>query len=334
MSPIVIIAWASLALASPVEDVDAEQELHRRVAASREWLVAVFPAESGTRSLREQMWGRRRRGGKGPAVSRKYVGTGFVISTTGEIVTSNEVIPPGAKEVGVRFCDGRTMKASVIARYERGNLALIAVEGESFKTAPLSTRDDVKIGELVFTLGNVLDSIGIDGRPAVSRGVIARAGRAEGEGTYRGWAYETDAAVNSGSYGGPLLDLDGEVIGIVDPGYSTQRWLGQVIPIQVFREVLVDLRKGWLPRHTVGLSAEAAPEGGIAVVEVEKGGPADRAGLRPGDRIIRAEREEITRPRDLDTIAARFPVRTPIVLQVLRGKEETRLMVRIGRKES
>ena len=337
MVTLLTIAPLLLSLACQPGDLPDEDKLARTLEGARKWLVAVFPdwqlpgeaSPPGEESLRERMWRRWEEGGR---MGRKYLGTGVAVSEDGEIITSNEVIPPGAVAMGIRFSDGRTGKAEVVARYERGNLALLRVEGEALDPAPLSARQEARPGEVVFTVGNVLDSIGIDGTPAISRGVIVRVGRASGGGRYRGWALETDAAINNGSYGGALLDLEGEVIGIVDPGYSYRRWLGQAIPIGIVREILPDLRKGWIPRHTIGLGIEAVPEGGVKVVKVMKGGPAEAAGLRPGDRLLQAEKREIGGPRDLDGVVARLPVGTPIAIRLLRGEETLRLLVRIGRR--
>ena len=314
----------------------SEEDQARIVEDSRKWVVAVFPSyrlpgeesKPGEESLRERMWRRWGPDGEASPMGQKYLGSGVVVSEKGEIITSDAVIAPKADSVGVRFCDGTMVKASVVARYRRGNLALLKVEASSLVPAPLSMGGVPRRGQIVFTLGNVLDSIGIDGTPGISRGVICRIGR--GERGYRGLALETDAAINAGSYGGALVDLKGEVIGIVDTGYSEHRWLGQAIPIGVIREILPDLRKGWTPRGTLGLRTEVTPEGGVAVAGIVEKGPAQRAGLLAGDLIVKAEGKGILLPRDLEGIVAGLPVGATIDVHAVRGAERKTFRVRIG----
>lgn len=340
MRSVLILAPVILILASAPADRPSEDRVALIHEGARDWLVAVFPAyrlpgeepTSVEPSIRERMWRRFGPEGEGSVMARKYLGSGVVVDATGEIITSNAVIEPGAGSVGVGFCDGKTLKAAVVARYERGNLALLKVEGGSFTPAPLAERDPPRPGEVVFTAGNVLDSIGIDGTPSLSRGVIARLGRASGDAGYPGWAIETDAAVNVGSYGGALVNLEGKVIGIVDSGFSVRRWLGQAIPIDVVREILPDLRKGWTPRHTIGIRTESAAGGGVTVIAVEEGGPGAEAGLRPGDRILEADGREVTGPREIDGLTARLPVGTPIRMRIARGEESLEIRVRIGKE--
>ena len=113
----------------------------------------------------------------------------------------------------------------------------------------------------------------VEGSSAISRGVVSRRGRAEGDGLYRGLVIETDAAVNTGIYGGALLDASGELVGILDPGYSQRQWMGQAIPVSVLRAALPDLRKGWTPRHSIGM--RVVPKGADRVVEsIQPDGPA------------------------------------------------------------
>ena len=337
--PIVPLLWALAALAPPDSQ---EDDAYRLLEDSSAWIVAIFPAsllpgaspDLTEESLRKRLMGQEAEVG---AVGRKFIGTGIVVGD-GEILTSNGVIPEGARKVGVRTQKGHASEAEVVARYERGGLALLKVPPEVLgregsRGAPTLGRSaDVRPGQRVFTIGNVFHSIGIDGTPAISRGVVSRVGRAEGEGRYRGEVIETDGAINPGSYGGPLLNLDGEVIGIIDLGYSHRRWIGQAIPIDVVKEVLPDLRKGWTPRHTLGMRTEDDEGAGVTITATDPEGPAGIAGLRQGDRIIRADGEEIASGRDLDGVAARLPIGTPIDLVVIRGGETIRVRLRVGKE--
>ena len=320
---------AAAAAAKPPE---AERNLVGLAEASGEWLVSVFPYsrlgeggdEDAETSIRERIW--KRFGGEITAMAEKYLGTGIVIDPKGEVVTSNEVIPRRAEKVGVRFGDGRAFAARVVARYEPGNLALLQIEkadeDEVFPAARLGASSGLRPGNVVFSAGNVLDSIGIDGRPAVSRGVVSRLGPAQGAGLYRGHVIETDAAVNGGSYGGALLDPSGAVVGILDTGYSHRQWLGQAIPVEVLIEALPDLRQGLLPRHTLGFRARAEGDR-VVVIDVAAGGPAAAGGLKAGDAILEANGERVKRRRDVDGLAFTLPVTAPIALRVRRGQEET-----------
>lgn len=205
-------------------------------------------------------------------------------------------------------------------------MVLLRIQATGLTPAPLGESGDVHVGDVVFTAGNVLGSIDIDGAVAVSRGVVSATGRARQKGfEYRGPVLETDAAINAGIFGGALLDSEGKVIGILHPGYSGHRWLGQAIPVDVLREALPHLRDGVEPRPTLGMKTD-----GAVVSEILPGGPSDRAGLEIGDRILEVDGKGVSgRQRPEDRIwdlpgACRVPVR------IQRGAEEMTLWVRIG----
>lgn len=335
------IGMLVLGLGQEADAAAAERNLLGMADASSEWLVSVFPYsrlgeggdEEAETSIRERLW--ERMGSGMTAMAEKYLGTGIVIAANGEVVTSNEVIPRRAEKVGVRFGDGRAFVGRVVARYEPANLALLRIEtkegDEPFPVARLGASANLRPGSVVFSVGNVLDSIGIDGKPSVSRGVVSRFGSAQGSGLYRGPVIETDAAVNNGAYGGALLDPSGSVLGILDAGYSHRQWLGQAIPIEVLLEALPDLREGRLPKHTLGFRSKG-DGGSLRVAAVAADGPAATAGLQVGDAILSANGQPVKRRREVDGLAFTLPLTAPVTLRVRRGEEEIVVVVKVGKR--
>jgi serine protease Do len=264
------------------------------------------------------------------------LGTGFLISEDGYIVTNNHVVE-GVDEIQVTFSDGREAKATIVGQDPKTDLALIRVEGMTGLTPlPLGDSDAILPGDWVVAIGN---PFGLD--HTVTVGIVSAKGRDIGQGPYDDYI-QTDAAINPGNSGGPLLDLSGHVVGIntaINPQANT---IGFAVPINIAKAILPQLRergsvtRGWLGVAVQPITPELAEafaldtSEGALVAQVTPGGPADAAGIRRGDVIVKFGDEAIGKTRDLPGIVSQTPVNEEVEVEVIReGRRET-LTVKVG----
>ena len=237
------------------------------------------------------------------------LGSGFIISQDGYIVTNQHVVV-GATQIVVTLMDGRQLPAELVAADEVTDLAVLKVEGGNLPVAPLGSSDDLMIGEWAIAIGNPFGYLLADRNPSVTVGVISALGRdirrGQGENGEQVWSnmIQTDAAINPGNSGGPLVNSAGEVIGVNSFIFSRSGGsigLGFAIPIDRAKRALADIvefgsiRRPWTGLH---VSTETPPgngrlSAGVIVTRVDPGSPAAAAGLREGDLLVEAEGEPI-----------------------------------------
>ena len=270
---------------------------------------------------------------------RSSLGTGFVISPDGYIVTNNHVIEE-VDSITVALEDGAEFEATVIGRDPTTDIALIRVESEQELFAlPLGNSEAVRPGEWVVAIGN---PFGLG--HTVTAGIVSAKHRMIGQGKYDDFI-QTDAAINFGNSGGPLLNLSGEVIGIntaINPRANT---IGFAVPINMAKGILPQLRakgrvtRGWLgvviQRITPELSEPFGleSENGALVSKVIPDGPAEGAGIERGDVIVEFDGQEIKDWNDLPRVVASTPVGRKVKLVVLRDGERKTLKVEIAELE-
>lgn len=233
-------------------------------------------------------------------------GAGVVWSEDGLVLTSTIAVPPGARNIRVWFHGARMAQAELVATSVADEVALLRVRGEGPFVPIRVAEEPAQIGDVVFTIGNANNAFIEDDQPAFAIGTITGMYLLDGlrsGATYRGPLFETSAAINPGMAGGPLLNARGEMVAMITMNFSVQRWTGCAIPVAWVRRIAERLAEGAtdgegpLPpaggRPFVGLEVE--DRGGAVVVrEVEAGGPAERAGLRAGDRIVRIGRRMVS----------------------------------------
>ena len=256
------------------------------------------------------------------------LGSGFVWSSDGIIVTNNHVVE-GASRITANFHDGRRLPARLLGVDPDSDLAVLRVEGKNFAAAPIGTSSDLMIGESVIAVGN---PFGLSG--TVTTGVVSAVGRSvpsETQGrTYTDFI-QTDASINPGNSGGPLLNIEGKVVGINVAIYAQAQGIGFAIPVDRAKKVIQDLLRygevhpAWIGAVTATLTPEEARrrghdrQQGALVVRVFQGSPAERAGIRAGDIIVAVGDRAVESREAFSTFTATLAPGQSTALTIDRG---------------
>jgi serine protease Do len=327
-----------IAAPGPVLDTAA---LVTKVKAS----VVNITVEQSARSQDSEMspfefFRRNGPGGRAPEVQkRRALGSGFLIDDKGRVLTNAHVVD-GADKVRVKLADEREYDAKVKGKDERLDIAVLELIGaKDLPYAALGSSNATQVGEPVVAIGN---PFGLGS--TVTSGIVSAKGRAIGAGPYDDFL-QTDASINPGNSGGPLFDQRGQVIGMNTAIAPNGQGIGFAIPSDEIREVLPQLiASGHVSRGRLGVSiqdvdtklASAMKLGGTQgalVDDVEKGGPADKAGFATGDVIVRAGNTDIVHARDLTRAVARQAPGSKVDLVVRRADKTVTLPVTLGKLE-
>ena len=282
------------------------------------------------------------KGERAPPRRVNSLGSGFIIDATGIVVTNNHVIAE-ADEITVILNDGSRVKAELMGRDQKTDLALLRIKTDKpLKAVRFGDSDKLRLGEWVIAIGNPFSLGG-----SVTAGIVSARNRDINSGPYDNYI-QTDAAINRGNSGGPLFNLNGEVVGvntaIISPSGGSIG-IGFAVPSKTALTVIDQLkefgetRRGWLGVRIQAVTDEIAeslgikPARGALVAGVDERGPAGPAGILPGDVIIRFDGKDIREMRDLPRVVADAPVGKEVAVVFIRkGKEETRT-VTLGRLE-
>jgi serine protease Do len=281
----------------------------------------------------------RQPGGGAPReFENKSLGSGFIISNDGYILTNAHVVD-GADEVTVRLTDKREFKAKTIGTDKRTDVALIKIDAGGLPVVKMADISQLKVGEWVVAIGS---PFGFDN--SVTAGIVSAKGRSLPQENYVPFI-QTDVAINPGNSGGPLFNMRGEVVGINSQIYSRSGgYMGVsfAIPIDVAMEIQNQLRAtGKVSRGRLGVviqevSKELADSLGLAkpigavVNAVEKGGPAEKAGLEPGDVLLKFDGKTIINSADLPRMVGATRPGTRTLLQVWRKGTTKDIPVTVG----
>ena len=268
-------------------------------------------------------------------------GAGFCIDSNGHILTA--LINVGsASRINVVLPGGKMVRAEVVGRDARNGCALLKVDRTADELPPLTfaNSESLSVGATAYTFGNPFSSIINDDQVAFSSGTISGryrpavpdsgAQREQNVGLYAGPVIETTCAINDGTFGGPLTDRHGHVIGMVVKLISYQRWLGTAVPIHQIAIGLPRLRSGQEPLGAdAGMTLENATgsASGARIDAVTEGGPAAAAGLKADEVIVKADQDAVDSAAALATILADQPPGARLVLQVKSASgEESRFV--------
>ena len=268
---------------------------------------------------------------------RRSLGSGFIISKDGFIVTNNHVVE-GATEVKVVLKDGSEYKAKIYGTDPKTDIALLKIDpkGKDLPVVKFGDSDALKVGEWVLAIGN---PFGLS--YTVTAGIVSAKGRVIGEGPYDDFI-QTDASINPGNSGGPLVNMKGEVVGINTAIIKNAQGIGFAIPINLAKHVIEQLKehrrviRGWLGVYIQDVTPSLAKalklpvNRGAIVTKVIPKSPAERAGLKPNDVIIRYDGKEVKNSHQLSILVSNTKPGTKVKLVVIRDGKEKTLKVRIG----
>jgi S1-C subfamily serine protease len=306
--------------ASPAKATNVA-DIYARVSAG----VVFVQANSGRGSLPFP--------GGGQAAS----GSGFVIDGEGHIITNDHVVQ-GASQYRVRFgTDGKPLVAKLLGTDPSADLALLKVDpkdvGDDLQPLKLGASQNLHPGDAAIAIGS---PFGLEG--TVTSGIVSALGRTitAPNGFSISNAVQTDAAINPGNSGGPLLDAQGRVIGVnsqiqTNGGSDQNSGVGFAVPVDAIKRALPALEQGKEIKHAyLGVATQTAAAGGATVGQVVANGPAAKAGLRQGDRIVAIAGAPVREPDDVATaVNAREPGdEVPVVVE--RGGERRTLTVTLG----
>ena len=259
---------------------------------------------------------------------QRSLGSGFIISSDGYILTNNHVVEKADKIV-VKVSDGKEYQAKIIGTDAKTDIALIKIKPQnSLSVVEIGDSDKSRVGEWVIAIGN---PFGLE--QTVTAGIISAKGRVIGAGPYDNFI-QTDASINPGNSGGPLFSMDGRVIGINTAIVAQGHGIGFAIPINMANSILADLKtKGKVTRGWLGVSVQDIGEdmarnlnyksrNGAVVSDVIEGDPADRAGIKVYDIVTEINGRTVKDSRDLLLKIAALHVGEKISIKVIRGGKE------------
>jgi serine protease Do len=280
-------------------------------------------------------------GGQMPQMPREYrqqgAGSGFIISQDGLIVTNNHVVE-GAKELTVTLANKQEYAAKIIGRDPKTDIALVKIEPkEKVVAVSLGDSDRLRVGDWVVAVGN---PFGLSN--TVTAGIVSAKKRVIGAGPYDDFI-QTDAPINPGNSGGPLFNLKGEVVGINTAIIPNGQGIGFAVAVNLAKNLLPQLEaKGSVTRGYLGVNVQAiTPElakglnlrdtKGALVADVMKGGPAEAAGIKSGDVIVKFDGTDVAEVGSLPTLVAATPVDKTVAVTVLRNGSQQSLSVTVAR---
>jgi serine protease Do len=264
------------------------------------------------------------------------LGSGFIISDDGLILTNNHVVEK-ADEIKIKTLDGNEYDAKVVGRDPKTDIALvqIQVKGDLPKSAKLGDSEAIRVGDWVIAVGN---PFGLGN--TVTAGIISAKGRVIGAGQYDDFL-QTDAAINPGNSGGPLFNMNGEVVGINTAIVAQGQGIGFATPINMAKDILEQLKTGKVVRGWLGIMIQdITPElaesfgttvkKGVIVADVVAGSPAEKGGLKRGDIAQTLNGKPVENANQLSRSVAAMPPESKATIEVIRDGKPVTLKLTIG----
>jgi serine protease Do len=328
-------------VAEPLLDAVVNISTSQTVTGSRGIPVPRLPEGSPFQEFFDEFFDQRPEDNDRPRRVQS-LGSGFVIDPSGILVTNNHVIE-GADEITANFNDGTKLTAEVVGRDEKTDLAVLQVKPEKpLASLRFGSAEKVRVGDWVMAIGN---PFGLGG--TVTVGIVSARNRDINSGPYDNFI-QTDASINRGNSGGPLFNMEGEVIGIntaiISPTGGSIG-IGFAVPAETAVSVIDQLkefgetRRGWLGVRIQSVTDDIAeslsmekPEGAL-VAGVTKDGPAEAAGIQPGDVIVEFDGRTVESMPELPRMVADEAIGKEVRIIVLRKGERQEIAVTLGRLE-
>ena len=271
------------------------------------------------------------------------LGSGVVVTHDGYVLTNNHVVET-ADQIEVAFEDGRKAAARLVGNDPETDLAVIKIDLPDLPAITFGNVDDVKVGDVVLAIGN---PFGVG--QTVTMGIVSALGRSQlGINIYENFI-QTDAAINPGNSGGALIDANGNLIGINSAIYSQSggsMGIGFAIPVSTVRMVMdAIIAKGQVVRGWIGVeprditpelaeNLDLGKQDGVIIAAVLKNGPADRAGIRPGDILVSVDGKNIANMKEMFNLIATLQPESKTGVVVLRDGKEVTLEIVVGKRPS
>ena len=304
--------------------------------------IPELPDNSPFKDFFDDFFKRQQQGQGEQPRTMTSMGSGFIIDGTGIIVTNSHVVE-GAESIEVRFQDSSVLKAELVGRDPKTDLAVLRVKPpQPLSGVTFGDSDTLRIGEWVMAIGN---PFGLGG--SVSLGIVSARNRDISSGPYDDYI-QTDAAINKGNSGGPLFNLRGDVIGINTAIFSPSGGsvgIGFAVPANTAKGVVSQLlefgetRRGWLGVKIQSVTPDLAESMGLdrprgaLIADVTKTGPAEKAGIEAGDVVIEFNGRPVTSMRDLPRIVAETEIGKQVTVKLLRQGKEMTVTTEVGRLE-
>lgn len=272
---------------------------------------------------------------------RRGLGSGFIVNAGKGYVVTNHHVVAGAEDIKVRLADDREFDAKIVGTDQKTDLAVVRIEATGLKAVKLGDSDRIQVGEFVLAVGS---PFGL--RQTVSAGIISAKGRGNlGIEDYEDFI-QTDAAINKGNSGGPLVDIEGKIIGVNTAILSRTGGsvgVGFAIPVNMARQIVDQLiesgkvTRGWLGVGIQDVTPDMAEQFGLdksdgaLVSQVFEGTPAAKAGLKVGDVIIEFAGKHVTGVTKLRNTVATIPPGTKVEIVIVRDKKRKTLTAEIAR---
>ncbi|TWH01079.1 serine protease Do [Mesorhizobium sp. J18] len=330
-------------LLGAVVNISTSQNMDRSGGGSGQVPMPQLPEGSPFQDFFDEFFNNRR-GNDGSPRQVQSLGSGFIIDADEGIVVTNNHVIEGADQIAVNFSDGSKLNAELVGKDPKTDLAVLKIDATKKKLTAVKFGDSnaMRIGDWVMAIGN---PFGLGG--SVTVGIVSARNREIGSGPYDDYI-QTDAAINRGNSGGPLFNMNGEVIGIntaiISPTGGSIG-IGFSIPSELAVSVINQLRefgetrRGWLGVRIQEVTDEIAESlgmdsaNGALVSGIMEGGPVDNGLIEPGDVIIRFDGKEIDDMHDLPRIVAESPVGKEVDVVIVRKGEEQTVKVKLGRLE-
>ncbi|MGX4641114.1 Do family serine endopeptidase [Massilia sp. SYSU DXS3249] len=276
-----------------------------------------------------------------PEEQLSSLGSGVIVSSEGYIITNFHVVE-GADQIEVGLADGRKAAARIVGTDPETDLAVIRIGERNLPVMVLGEPDDARVGDVVLAIGN---PFGVG--QTVTMGIISAVGRNNLHINHFENFIQTDAAINFGNSGGALVDIHGNLLGINSAIYSQTGGsigIGFAIPVSTARTVLESIIKhgqvvrGWIGIESQDITPELADSFGLArksgaiIAGVVRNGPADRAGVRPGDILLAVEGKAVTSTGDMLNLIAQLAPGAKAKLKLMRQNRESTVDVTVGKR--